>query len=114
MRRYSYSFLVCAVLFVGCQSGENEQAPAKSKTGGETAAQTERSDEVSQSMRSESPPENDRRAKELVDAMMVRLEEERAFLKSEIQLAASEAEQRDVYARLNPIPTFLSKVNEIV
>jgi len=114
MRWSSYSFLVCAVLFVGCQSGETEQAPPKSKTGGETAAQTEGPGEVSQSMRSESPAENDRRAKELVDAMMVRLEDERAFLKSEIQLAASEAEQRDVYNRLNPIPTFLSKVNQIV
>lgn len=96
MHRCTYSILGLAVLLAGCNSGETEQGPPKAGAESETAAQVERTENSFKPTRSASPAENDRQAKELVDAMLVRLDEQLEFLKSEIQLATSESEQQDV------------------
>lgn len=114
MHRFTYCILGLAVLLAGCNSGETEQGPPKAGAESETAAQVEGTENAFNPTRSDSPAENDRQAKELVDAMLVRLNEQLEFLKSEIKLATSESEQQDVYERLNPIPTFLSEVNVIL
>ena len=110
MHRYLYPFLVTAVLFVGCESGSAEKTSAKGDAGSESTASVEENANAFKPTRAQSPEENDRRAKALVDDMLARLDEQLKFLKSEVELANSENEQRAIYIRLNPVPKFLSDV----